>query len=379
MNITSFDQCTGCSLCIHSCPVSAIEQDFAEHGAFWHPKINETKCIECHKCVAVCPQNHILELPEYESRRIVAQDTDISSLQTATSGGAASALSKSFIQQGGVVYGAAFGADMQLSHIRCTTQDECERIKGSKYVQSKIAHVYELIEQDLKEQRPVLFIGTPCQCVALKRAFDRYDAFFCCDFVCNGVGSPVIFQKHLAYLQKKYRCTIADYIFRPKKHKYLEPYERFLDVFGKEYRIKSPWKKWGSLYYSALAIRACCYDCRYAEAHRKVADITLSDIPMALASSADFPHAVDRYGASLLSVNSAKGKQLLQNCPWLYTVDADVEMKGGNHHASHDISARDSFLIASLKSLEKAKIKHLGYLSKIKGFVIEILDYIKGR
>ena len=377
MEITSFEKCTGCSLCVASCPVGAIEQHYEECGAFWHPKINETRCIKCNKCVSVCPANYALQMPECEKYCAVAQSTDIALLRSATSGGAASALVKTFVEAGGVVYGAAFDSEMRVRHIRCTTTQECERIKGSKYIQSNIDDVYAQIKEDLKSSLRVLFIGTPCQCAAVKKMFDRNDAFFCCDFVCNGVGSPSIFRQHRRFLEKTYRCKISDYVFRPKKHGYLEPYERFRDVNGKEYSIKSPWKKWGSLYYSALVIRKCCYHCAYACQDHKVADITLSDIPMSLSSLASLPHNVKQYGGSLLSINTNKGEQMIQTCASLYTSRVEVSMRDGDHHATHDIAERNRFLMLAQQSFGKAKRQYLGCLCKCKGTIIEILDYIK--
>lgn len=156
MNVTRLDKCTGCSLCVISCPVNAILQVVRPCSAFWYPEIDEIKCIKCNRCAYVCPQNNT-EIRQKESTTLVAQSTDIETLKSTTSGGVASALAKSFIQNGGVVYGAAFDSSMRLSHIRCICENDCEKIKGSKYVQSDILSVYEQIARDLNLGNDVLF------------------------------------------------------------------------------------------------------------------------------------------------------------------------------------------------------------------------------
>ena len=46
--------CCGCSACCAACPASAISMIEDEEG-FEYPSIDETRCINCRKCVAVCP------------------------------------------------------------------------------------------------------------------------------------------------------------------------------------------------------------------------------------------------------------------------------------------------------------------------------------
>ena len=122
MTVTESDKCTGCSLCVISCPVNAIKQVLHPQNAFWYTEIDEKKCIRCNKCVTVCPQNST-KVYQKETARFNAQSTNADFLKFATSGGVASVLAKTFIEIGGVVYGAAFNSSMKLLHTRCT----CER------------------------------------------------------------------------------------------------------------------------------------------------------------------------------------------------------------------------------------------------------------
>ncbi len=48
------EECCGCSACYAICPREAIRMVSDEEG-FEYPRIDETKCIRCYKCIQVCP------------------------------------------------------------------------------------------------------------------------------------------------------------------------------------------------------------------------------------------------------------------------------------------------------------------------------------
>ena len=52
------DLCKGCYLCIHACPVKALEKDNELNLTGIHPSKpgeNQGKCIACGNCYEVCP------------------------------------------------------------------------------------------------------------------------------------------------------------------------------------------------------------------------------------------------------------------------------------------------------------------------------------
>lgn len=378
MEITSSQNCTGCQLCTYVCPVHAVQLNRSPDKFFWVPEINTDICIKCKKCVNACPANISKGFLDQKSCYI-AQSSTCQELEKSTSGGVANVLVRYFVRNKGVVYGAAFDDKMELNHIRCVTECDCGKIQGSKYLQSNIGSVYASICNDLKNDRRVLFIGTPCQCAAIKKTFGEYPNFFCCDFICNGVGSPLVFKKHIEQLEQKYKCKIVDYIFRPKVERYLEPYEMFVNDQNRQYRTKSPWKKWGSLYYAGLVMRESCYQCKYSS-DKRIGNITFSDIPINLIKNRTlFPNDILKYGASLISINDSQGAMLFKAVKdELYTEEVSIYLNDRNRHLNHDISMRNDFCITSKKSLETAKRKHLGIKLKIKSLVIEMIELIKG-
>ena len=75
-----------------------------------------------------------------------------------SSGGIATVLATYFIKRKGVVYGCAFVPPMQVKHIRCTTLDDIQKLRGSKYVQSDVSEILPCLENDLRQGKEVLFM-----------------------------------------------------------------------------------------------------------------------------------------------------------------------------------------------------------------------------
>ena len=47
-------ECTGCAACADTCGKNAIKMQLDEKG-FFHPVIQEELCVDCGRCVNVCP------------------------------------------------------------------------------------------------------------------------------------------------------------------------------------------------------------------------------------------------------------------------------------------------------------------------------------
>lgn len=110
-----------------------------------------------------------------------------------SSGGIASVISEKWIENGGVVYGASFVKPFGFQHIRCTKKEHLDKIRGSKYVFSSIKMVLSLIEEDLNNDKKVLFIGTPCQVAGIESRFSKYnEQLVCIDLLCHGTPNENI-------------------------------------------------------------------------------------------------------------------------------------------------------------------------------------------
>lgn len=298
--------CCGCSACEAVCGHSAIEM-YSDSLGFLYPKVDPAKCIECGLCERVCsfkpnyPRYDNFDIPSTYLIRL----KDKEELKASQSGGAFYAIASQFIENGGVVFGAAFGDNWVVNHRKAETISELESIRMSKYVQSQIKTCYSEVRQYLKDGRCILFSGTPCQISAIKSfiPISLHKNLYCVDIVCHAVPSPKIWSDYISYLENKNSSKIIKACFRDKRFGWHGAKESFLFENGhEEFRRTS-----NHLYFSKLSVRESCSNCPFTNTSR-VGDITVGDF---WGLPKDSPYE-DNLGASLLFVNSAKGKELFE-------------------------------------------------------------------
>lgn len=76
-----------------------------------------------------------------------------------SSGGIFSLIAENIIRQGGVVFGAAFNEDWEVTHCFAETVDGIARFRGSKYVQSRTGTTYAEAERFLKRRTEAFYTG----------------------------------------------------------------------------------------------------------------------------------------------------------------------------------------------------------------------------
>lgn len=317
------ENCCGCGACAVSCPTKAIHMVPDEFG-FAYPEIDDARCIHCGKCKAVCPFGAMEQAGTSRSRYLAkANDTDV--CMSSTSGGMYTAFSDAILKEGGVIYAADLLPDLSVQHIRITNTAQRDHSRGSKYVQSQVHSVYEALCRDLSEQRKVLFVGTPCQVAAVRQVAAKYDYsnLYTADLICNGVGSPAIWQQHVKRLETHFGKAVSFYVFRPKNQGYLTSSEVCYFADGTAKELQRTLNKYNTLYYNALIHRPSCTACKYACSAR-VGDITIGDFAQATVLFPDFDAS---NGASLLLINTDKGNALFEQVRSFMTckpVDADA-------------------------------------------------------
>ena len=357
--------CSGCGVCAEHCPKNAITLK-ADGFGFLYPEIDQKLCVDCGICRNVC---HMLNknAAEKMAQRVVAlKSKDPQVIKTSQSGGAFAELAKCVLEESGVVYGAAFGAQFNVSHIRIDNMQELHRLQGSKYVQSELTGIFREVKQDLEAQTQVLFSGTPCQVAALNAYLNKsYDNLFAVDVVCHGVMAPQIWKDYIAYTRKKYgEFTQANF-----RDKAVGGWRGNSQSFRIKGEIKG-FRTYGKLFNSNCFLRESCYTpeksriiCKYGGLMR-CSDLTIGDFWGIENVNSNIPD--DNTGISVCLINSEKGEKLFAKIAdsviWEEHTLEDINIKGKNPHFGEG----DPYLS---KKLKKARA---GYLKK--GF-----SYIAGK
>lgn len=305
--------CYGCGTCFHVCPVGAIQMEADKEG-FVYPKIEQKKCIDCRKCELVCP--YIKEI--YNSEEIIqeyyaAKHKNEQIVRQSASGGVFTALSDVILKNDGVIYGAAFSEELYIRHERAEKRVQRDTFRGSKYVQSDISGILELVSKDLKDNRFVLFSGTPCQTDGIKQylSAERVDMekLILCDFICHGTASPMVWKKYVEFLNHQLGEKIEYYSFRGTDRLGVN----FPQIVAGGKNISLKYKNKNSfykMYVSCYITRPSCYTCNYAS-YERVSDITLGDFWNI--DSVD-RQMNDGNGVSSVILNTEKGKEIFDKC-----------------------------------------------------------------
>lgn len=298
--------CCGCYGCYNICPKQCISMKTDSEG-FWYPNINEEKCINCGLCEKVCPVINSIEKEYCNTSAYACKNKDEKVRLSSSSGGVFTNLCEYTISNNGVVFGAAFNESFKVEHMEANTLKECEKFRGSKYVQSSIGKTYKKVKEYLECGKIVLFSGTQCQIKGLNLFLGKkYDNLISVDIICHGVPSPLVFDMYKRNLSMKYQSDIMDIEFRDKskgwkKYSYTTKFKNG----SKRSRISSE-DIYMRGFLSNLYLRPSCYKCK-AKNFNNNSDISLADYWGVENKHLEFD---DDKGISLVLINSKKGKEI---------------------------------------------------------------------
>ena len=205
IDIKDKKDCCGCHACASICAKHCIMMQADEEG-FLYPVVDKDACTDCGLCEKVCPVINQSE-PRKPLKVYAAKNKNEEIRRQSSSGGIFTLLAERVIAEGGVVFGARFDENWDVSHSWTDTIEGIAAFRGSKYVQSTIGDTYREAREFLKQGRKVLFSGTPCQIAGLKKYLRKeYDNLLTVDVVCHGVPSPLVWRTYLDETRKQLRA-----------------------------------------------------------------------------------------------------------------------------------------------------------------------------
>lgn len=299
--------CCGCELCSQTCPKQIISMRADEEG-FLYPHIeDETSCIDCKRCINVCPVKKPGRVVVHIEKSFSFSLPDEKDLQRSASGGIVTAISRAFVQQDGVVYGVTYIDDCRsIKYQRAASMTELENFRGSKYAQAVKGNVYDDIKKDVKDGKKVLFIGLPCEVSAVYHAVAKQDQLYTISLICHGPTSQKVHRDYLASLPNasKKICFMS---VRYKKTGWKPYYIHVEYEDGKVY--EEQWDK--SDYGIAFQYlkRPSCHTCRYKTRDNQFglqSDMTVGDYHALKKGAPKY----NKWGVSQVSIQTEKGRYL---------------------------------------------------------------------
>lgn len=297
--------CCGCASCANICPVNAIKMVEDKDG-FYIPSVDKGKCTNCDLCRKICPQLNDVAKNTKNPKCYATMASD-EVRQKSSSGGAFSVIAHEIFNRGGVVCGAAFDENWTVKHIIIENEDDMDKLRGSKYVQSFISEtLYKKIKEYLKQDRWVLFVGTPCQVSGLKAFLgnENFDKLLKVDLVCSKVPPKKHFDKFLKdnYSDK----VITDIKMRDK-----------VNGWGCNHTTTTTTgilktNSWFKMFLNSLSMNESCVYCKYMTVDR-VSDITIGDF---WGIEKVRPDLNDKKGTSCVLINTKLGKQIFDKLDW---------------------------------------------------------------
>jgi coenzyme F420-reducing hydrogenase beta subunit len=314
-------------------------------------------------CERVCPILKKQAPQPTEVKAYAAYAAEDALRAQSSSGGLFTLLAEEILSRGGYVAGAAFDEDLSVRHILVDNVRDLEKLRGSKYVQSRMEDTYLCVKEQLQKGRPVLFTGVSCQVAGLKAYLGKeYENLYTVDVLCHGVPSPKVWEQYLREQEADHREKPAAVSFRDKRTGWRRSSISVKFADGAEYCRPGEENRYMQLFLRDICLRPSCHSCRF-KSFPRLSDLTIGD---AWGIEKQMPELDDDRGISLVMINTPKGHRFLQNVKNCQVVPvAEEECMQPNLKApAEDFGEQDVFWRTYRKYGFAAACKRMGYLEK---------------
>ena len=253
---------------------------------------------------------------------------------SSSSGGVYPMLAAEIINRSGAVYAARYNAHLDVVHTRITNVQDIGPTQGSKYVESFLDNTFSNVIKDMKAKKPVLFVGTPCQCAGLNsliryKGLDR-NLVILIDFVCHGVPGRLAWNAYKEEISQKGN-VLQSLNMRDKSSGWTHGNYSWKQVFESGLEVITPQRQVSYMQgmLSNLYLRPSCFKCKFKGIER-CTDLTLGDCWGIWNYQ---PELDDNKGTSLVLIHTDRGMGLFDSikCKVQYAdTDIDRAIKGNS-------------------------------------------------
>jgi len=349
--------CSGCGACVSACPKEAIKVSLDKEGVYT-ATVDESRCVDCGQCKTVCMRLDTSScLPLSSGTIVAAQSSNAATVKKCTSGGIAYEMSKYAFKNGMGILGVIYDYETSRA-VSCIakTEEDIERFRGSKYIQSYTADAFREMLAEMKNDstRKYLAFGTPCQIYGLAKLLEKHhmrDRAILVDLFCHGVPSYRVWDQYLESLKAQLGTNrLTEVVFRDKSIGWHNFVIKLQSDKG-EYKEASE----GDLFYHAffdnVLFSEACFDCAVRKAVSK-ADLRLGDY-----WGKRYQHREDGISAVLLCTE--RGKAFLEQikdqliCFEAGSVDEVMASQSVHIYATKTYRQNAFFDLQQGKSLQK--------------------------
>lgn len=371
-NITKFEECYGCGVCVKSCPVQIIKFKENDSG-FYSPYItDQSKCIECGMCLGICAYNHKeIGLKNVEQPKFYAAWNNNTTIrQSSTTGGIGYALAATALKKDYVACGVRYNTNTNnAEHILLTSVEDLSSIQGTKYIPSDPISAFN----EIKIKSRYIIFGLPCQIDSFRRYITKIKQeknFILVDLFCYGVPSLLLWKRTLETLQHSF-SNVQLLKFRSKeKGGWHSSACLELLADGAIKYIPANDSIFYKLFFSNSCLNKCCYKkCKYKHT-ASAADIRIGDF-----WGKKYSH--NQEGVNLMISLTATGDDLIndmgENCH-IEPVDVKEALQGQMAHNAPWSPGR-SIVIWGLRN--KINIRWLYYFARSLNLIYRLPKYFQ--
>lgn len=306
LEIIKKEQCCGCAACVQICPKKCIKMKEDSEG-FLYPEVDQSACVDCGRCESVCPIQNAKICGDKVQKTYVAYANDEAMRLASSSGGIFTLVAEQVLKNGGMVFGAAFDDSFMVHHIGVENSEDLERLRGSKYLQSRIENTYIETKEALKSGKIILYTGTACQIAGLHHFLKRdYENLYTVDVLCHGVPSPKLWDKYLKEQSKLNGGALKQTSFRQKTFGWKDFSMELQFSNSKIYEKIFKEDAFMKLFLRNICLRPSCHDCKFKKLER-LSDLSIGDC---WGIQNYMPNMDDDKGTSVVLIHSEKGAKL---------------------------------------------------------------------